>query len=151
FSYALLQSYDFAELNRRHGCTVQLGGSDQWGNITSGIDLSRGLNRQQVFGVTFPLVTKADGTKFGMTESGTIWLHAAKTSPHAFYQFWLQTTDADVYRLLRYFTFLPAEEVLAIERADDEIRGLKPAQGILAREVTLLVHGAAGLGAAERI
>ncbi len=151
FSYALLQSYDFAELNRRHGCTVQLGGSDQWGNITSGIDLSRRLNRQQVFGVTFPLVTKADGTKFGKTESGTIWLDAAKTSPYAFYQFWLQTTDADVYRFLRYFTFLPAEEILAIERADAEIRGRKSAQGILAREVTLLVHGAAGLEAAERI
>jgi tyrosyl-tRNA synthetase len=89
FSYALLQSYDFAELNRRHGCSIQLGGSDQWGNITGGIDLTRRLNRQQVFGITFPLVTKSDGTKFGKTESGTIWLDASKTSPYAFYQFWL--------------------------------------------------------------
>ena len=151
FSYALLQSYDFAELNRRYDCTIQLGGSDQWGNITGGIDLARRLNRQQVYGITFPLVTKADGTKFGKTESGTIWLDPARTSPYAFYQFWMQTADADVYKFLRYFTFLPNEEIVEIERADAEVQGRKSAQGILAREVTAQVHGASGLEAAERI
>lgn len=151
FSYALLQSYDFAELNRRHGCTVQLGGSDQWGNITAGIDLARRLNRQQVYGVTFPLVTKADGTKFGKTETGTIWLDSAKTSPYAFYQFWMQTADADVYKFLRYFTFLPLTELVEIERSDAQVQGRKSAHGILAKEVTLLVHGHRGLAAAERI
>ncbi len=151
FAYALLQSYDFAELNRRYGCTLQLGGSDQWGNITGGIDLTRRLNRQQVYGMTFPLVTKDDGTKFGKTESGTIWLDPGKTSPYAFYQFWMQTADADVYRFLRYFTFLPVSEIAAVERADAERQGRPEAQGLLAREVTRLVHGEAGLAAAERI
>ncbi len=151
FTYMLLQSYDFAELNRLHDCSLQIGGSDQWGNITGGIDLSRRLNGNQVFGLTLPLVTKADGTKFGKTESGTIWLDAAKTSPYAFYQFWLNTADADVYRFLRYFTFLPVEEIAAIEQADAERAGRKSAQGVLAREVTELVHGEEGLSAAERI
>lgn len=151
FSYALLQSYDFAELNRRHNCTIQLGGSDQWGNITGGIDLSRRLNKQQVFGITFPLVTKSDGTKFGKTESGTIWLDPAKTSPYAFYQFWLQTADADAYKFLRYFTFLTPQDIAEIEAKDAETQGRKSAQGILAREVTELVHGGEGLAAARRI
>jgi tyrosyl-tRNA synthetase len=151
FSYSLLQSYDFAELNRLHDCSIQLGGSDQWGNITGGIDLTRRLNRQQVFGVTFPLVTKSDGTKFGKTESGTIWLDAGKTSPYAFYQFWMQTADADVYTFLRYFTFLSIDEIRAIEEADAAVQGRKSAQGVLAREVTELVHGKEGLEAAERI
>lgn len=151
FSYALLQSYDFAELNRRHNCTIQLGGSDQWGNITGGIDLSRRLNKQQVFGITFPLVTKSDGTKFGKTESGTIWLDPAKTSPYAFYQFWMQTADADAYKFLRYFTFLDPAEIEKIEVRDAETHGRKSAQGVLAREVTELVHGVEGLAAAQRI
>lgn len=151
FSYALLQSYDFSELACRHDCSIQLGGSDQWGNITGGIELTRRLHRQQVFGITFPLVTKADGTKFGKTESGTIWLDASKTSPYAFYQFWLQTADADVYKFLRYFTFLSPQEILEIERADADIQGRKNGQSILGREVTLLVHGEDGLQAAERI
>ena len=151
FTYALLQSYDFAELNRRHHCTLQIGGSDQWGNITSGIDLTRRLNRQQVFAMTLPLVTKADGTKFGKTESGTIWLDSRKTSPYSFYQFWLNTADADVYRFLRYFTFLPLAEILDIERVDADTQGRKSAQGVLAREITALVHGDEGLSAAERI
>src|SRR5690606_160406 len=103
FSYLLLQSYDFAELNRRHGCTVQVGGSDQWGNITGGIDLTRRLNGNAVFGMTLPLVTKADGTKFGKTESGAVWLDPERTSPYAFYQFWINAADADVYKFLRYF------------------------------------------------
>jgi tyrosyl-tRNA synthetase len=106
FTYMILQSYDFAELNKRYNCTIQIGGSDQWGNITGGTDLTRRMNQQQVYGITLPLVTKSDGTKFGKTESGTIWLDAKKTSPYAFYQFWLTTADADAYKFLRYFTFL---------------------------------------------
>ncbi len=151
FTYMLLQSYDFAELNRHYDCSVQLGGSDQWGNITGGIDLTRRLNGNQVFGMTLPLVAKADGTKFGKTETGTIWLDAAKTSPYAFYQFWINTADADVYKFLRYFTFLSIADIEAIEHEDAETQGRKSAQGILAREVTLLVHGEDGLKAAERI
>ena len=116
FAYMILQSYDFAELNKRFGCGLQLGGSDQWGNITGGIDLTRRLNGNQVFGLTMPLITKADGTKFGKTESGTVWLDAQRTSPYAFYQFWLGTPDADVYKFLKYFTFLDVEEIDAIER-----------------------------------
>lgn len=151
FTYMLLQSYDFAELNRRYNCTIQLGGSDQWGNITGGIDLTRRLNGNHVFGMTLPLVTKADGAKFGKTESGTIWLDAAKTSPYAFYQFWINTADADVYKFLRYFTFLAVEDIEVIEREDAQTQGRKSAQGVLAREVTKLVHGEEGLKAAERI
>ena len=151
FSYMILQSLDFAELYRQYGCGLQIGGSDQWGNITGGIDLTRRLHGEQVFGLTLPLVTKADGTKFGKTESGTIWLDAAKTSPYAFYQFWLSTADADVYRFLRYFTFLSVAEIDAIEEADSERAGRPEAQRVLAREVTRLVHGESGLNAAERI
>jgi tyrosyl-tRNA synthetase len=151
FTYMLLQSYDFAELNRLHNCTLQIGGSDQWGNITGGIDLTRRLNGKQVFGVTLPLVTKSDGAKFGKTETGTIWLDPAKTSPYAFYQFWLNTADADVYKFLRYFTFLSIKEIEEIEQSDTEIQGRKSAQGILARQVTELVHGSSGLSASERI
>lgn len=151
FSYMLLQSYDFAELNRRYGCTVQVGGSDQWGNIVGGIDLARRLNQSQVFGLTVPLITKADGTKFGKTESGAVWLDPSKTSPYAFYQFWLNTADADVYRFLRFFTFLDCEEIDAIEQADREAPGRPQAQAVLAREATRLVHGDTQLHAAERI
>lgn len=151
FTYMLLQSYDFAELHRRHECTIQIGGSDQWGNITGGIDLTRRTQGAQVFGLTMPLVTKADGTKFGKTETGTIWLDAAKTSPYAFYQFWLNTADADVYKFLRYFTFLSVSQIAEIE-VEDKARAAKPeAQRILAEEMTRLVHGDAGLSAAQRI
>ncbi|MFN3164939.1 MAG: tyrosine--tRNA ligase, partial [Pseudohongiellaceae bacterium] len=151
FSYMILQSFDFAELNNRFGCTLQIGGSDQWGNITGGIDLTRRLYQQQVYGATLPLITKADGTKFGKTESGTIWMDANKTSPYAFYQFWLNTADADVYRFLKYFTFLDPAEIDAIERSDRESQGKPEAQGILAREVTRLLHDSDGLEAAVRI
>ncbi len=151
FTYMILQSYDFAELNKRFDCTIQIGGSDQWGNITGGIDLTRRMNRQQVFGITLPLVTKSDGTKFGKTESGTIWLDPKKTSQYAFYQFWLNTADADVYTFLKYFTFLSEEEILSIESNDKETQGRPQAQGILAKEVTQLVHGEAGFESAERI
>jgi tyrosyl-tRNA synthetase len=151
FSYMILQSFDFAELNSRHGCTVQIGGSDQWGNITGGIDLTRRMNQNQVYGATLPLVTKADGSKFGKTESGTIWLDPKKTSPYAFYQFWLSTADADVYKFLKFFTFLSAEQIDEIEEAD-KASGTRPqAQGILAKQVTELVHGEQGLTAAVRI
>ncbi len=151
FSYALLQGMDFAELNRRHGCTLQVGGSDQWGNIVGGIDLARRQNRAQTFGLTVPLVTKADGTKFGKTEGGAVWLDPKRTSPYSFYQFWINTADADVYKFLRYFTFLSMEEIRGIEEVDANIQGRKTAQGILAREVTRLVHGEEGLQSAERI
>jgi len=151
FSYMILQSYDFAELNKRHGCTLQIGGSDQWGNITGGIDLTRRLHREQVYGLTLPLVTKADGQKFGKTETGTIWLDAAKTSPYAFYQFWLNAADADVYKFLSYFTFLSTNEIADIREQDQASATRPEAQGILAGEVTRLVHGEDGLQAAERI
>jgi tyrosyl-tRNA synthetase len=151
FSYSLLQGYDFAELNRRHDCTLQIGGSDQWGNIVAGTDLTRRLNQKHVFGLTLPLVTKSDGTKFGKTESGAIWLDAKKTSPYAFYQFWLNTADADVYHFLRFFTFLSVDEIDAIEAAD-KASGQRPeAQRILAEQATELVHGKAALEAARRI
>ncbi|MCZ2721802.1 tyrosine--tRNA ligase [Marinomonas sp. 15G1-11] len=151
FTYMILQSYDFAELNRIKGCTLQIGGSDQWGNITGGTDLTRRQNGNQVFGLTMPLVTKSDGTKFGKTESGTIWLDGNKTSQYAFYQFWLNTADADVYQFLKYFTFLSIEEINQIESEDLKNEGRPLAQGILAKEVTNLVHGKEGLAAAERI
>ena len=151
FTYMLLQSYDFAELAQRDNCTLQIGGSDQWGNIVGGVDLARRMYSKQTFGLTMPLVTKADGTKFGKTESGTIWLDASKTSPYAFYQFWLNTADADAYKFLRYFTFLPVEKIAEIEAADAEIQGRKTAQPILADEVTRLVHGEAALESAKRI
>lgn len=151
FSYMILQSYDFAELYRRHECTIQIGGSDQWGNITGGIDLARRMYQGQVYGLTLPLVTKADGQKFGKTETGTVWLDPAKTSPYAFFQFWLNAADADVYKFLHYFTYLPPAEIADIEAADAVATGKPSAQGILAREVTALVHGEDGLRAAERI
>ena len=151
FSYSLLQGLDFAELNRRYNCTLQVGGSDQWGNIVSGIDLARRQNQAQCFGLTVPLITKADGTKFGKTEAGAVWLDAKKTSPYSFYQFWLNVADADVYKFLSYFTFLPLEEIEAIEAADNAAEGRPQAQGILAREATALVHGEQGLNAALRI
>lgn len=151
FTYMILQSYDFAELFNRYKCELQIGGSDQWGNITGGIDLARRMYGGSVFGLTMPLVTKADGTKFGKTESGTIWLDPAKTSPYAFYQFWLNTADADVYKFLRYFTFLPVAEIARIEAEDAAAEGRPQAQSVLAREMTSMIHGEEGLAAAQRI
>ncbi len=151
FSYALLQGYDFAELNKRHNVQLQIGGSDQWGNITWGTETTRRLNQKSVHGLTLPLVTKADGTKFGKTEGGAVWLNAQKTSPYQFYQFWLKVADADVYKFLKYFTFLSIEEIDAIE-ASDQASGSKPeAQRILAEEMTRLIHGDSALEAAQRI
>lgn len=151
FAYMILQSYDFAELYRRHDCGLQLGGSDQWGNITGGIDLTRRLHGGQVYGLTMPLITKSDGSKFGKTESGTVWLDPARTSPYSFYQFWLSVADDDAYRFLRYFTFLPVADIMDIERADAQRSGRPEGQRILAEEVTRLVHGDEGLAAAQRI
>ncbi|MEM1113405.1 MAG: tyrosine--tRNA ligase [Pseudomonadota bacterium] len=151
FTYMILQSFDFAELSKRHDCSLQVGGSDQWGNITGGIDLARRMHGKQAFGMTVPLITKADGTKFGKTEAGAVWLDARRTSPYAFYQFWLGTADADVYRFLKYFTFVDLAEIAELERADSERQGRPEDQAVLAREVTRLVHGEAGLQAAQRI
>lgn len=151
FSYMLLQSYDFAELSDKENTTLQIGGSDQWGNITGGIDLARRMYSNKVYGLTMPLVTKADGTKFGKTETGTIWLDPKRTSPYAFYQFWINTADADVYSFLRYFTFIDVAEIAAIEERDKAAQGRPEAQGILAKEVTRLVHGEEGLASAMRI
>ncbi len=151
FSYALLQSQDFAVLNQRLGCTLQIGGNDQWGNITSGMDLTRRLHQSQVYGMTLPLITKADGTKFGKTEGGAVWLDPALTSPYAFYQFWLGTADEDVYRFLRYYSFMPLAEIEALEAEDAKRQGRKLAQQVLADELTELVHGKGALAAAQRI
>ncbi|MDF2393734.1 tyrosine--tRNA ligase [Aeromonas sp. 2MA4] len=151
FSYALLQSYDFAVLHQRLGCTLQIGGNDQWGNITSGMDLTRRLHQAQVHGMTLPLITKADGTKFGKTEGGAVWLDPALTSPYAFYQFWLGTADEDVYRFLRYYSFMSLTEIAALEAEDAKRQGRKQAQQVLANELTELVHGKAALAAVQRI
>ncbi len=151
FTYQILQSYDYQVLNERHGCSLQIGGSDQWGNITSGIDLTRRMNGNQVHGLTLPLITKSDGTKFGKTEGGAVWLSANKTSPYAFYQFWLQTPDADVYRFLKFFTFLDLDVIEEIEAKDKASQGRPEAQKVLAEEVTRMVHGQKALEGACRI
>jgi len=150
FSYALLQAYDFLELHRRYGCTLQLGGSDQWGNITAGIDLVRRMEGERAYGIVFPLVTTADGTKFGKTEEGTVWLDPERTSPFRFYQFWINTDDRDVVRYLRRFTLLEREEIGALERAVEERPHEREAQRRLAEEVTRAVHGDGGLERARR-
>lgn len=151
FSYNLLQAYDFACLNESLGVELQIGGSDQWGNITSGIDLTRRLHQKQAYGFTVPLITKSDGTKFGKTEGGAVWLDANKTSPYKFYQFWINTADADVYRFLKFFTFMSLEEIDALEEEDKNSGKAPRAQYVLAEKVTKLVHGEAGLQAAQRI
>jgi len=151
FSYQLLQAYDFRELHRRHGCTLQMGGSDQWGNITAGIELIRRMDGAAVHGFTHPLVAKMDGTKFGKTESGTVWLDPAKTSPYEMYQFWLNTADADVVRFLKLYTFLALEEIEALRESTERAPEKREAQRVLAREVTALVHGEEGLRDAETI
>ncbi|OLC14580.1 MAG: tyrosine--tRNA ligase [Candidatus Rokubacteria bacterium 13_1_40CM_69_27] len=151
FSYQILQAYDFLVLCRDHECTIQIGGSDQWGNITAGMDLIRRLLAAPAFGLTLPLVTKVDGTKFGKTETGTVWLDPAKTSPYEMYQFWVNTADADVVSYLKYFTFLTPDDITDLEAAVRRAPEKREAQHVLAREVTGLVHGAAGVEEAERI
>ena len=149
FSYQVLQAYDFLCLLRRYGCTVQMGGSDQWGNITAGIDLIRRVEGRAAFGLTLPLVTKSDGSKFGKTESGTIWLDPQRTSAYEMYQFWLNTADRDVVVFLRYFTFLPRERLDEVAEATRTSPERREAQHLLAREATALVHGAEAAGEAE--
>ncbi len=141
FSYMLLQSWDFVQLYDRYGCEVQLGGSDQWGNITEGVDLIRRLRGAAAYGLTSPLVTKSDGTKFGKTESGSVWLDPARTSPYAFYQFWLRTVDADAGSYLRRFTMLGRERIEELEQALAERPERREAQRALAAEMTAMVHG----------
>ena len=152
FSYMLLQAYDFLHLYQTAGCRLQVGGSDQWGNITAGTDLIRKVtgSNEGVFGMTHPLVMKADGTKFGKSESGTIWLDARKTSTYQFYQYFIQTADADVMTLINYFTFLNAEERAALAESLKTHPEKREAQLALAREVTKLVHGQAELERAEK-
>ena len=140
FSYMLLQGYDFLHLNKHHNCTVQAGGSDQWGNITTGMELVRRMGGKKTHGLVFPLITKADGTKFGKTESGTIWLDAKKTSPYRFYQFWLNSDDRDVVKYLKYFTWLSQGEIEALETAVNERPEQREAQKVLAEEMTKIVH-----------
>lgn len=141
FSYSLLQAYDFLELYDRFGCTLQIGGSDQWGNITAGMDLIRRLRGGKAHGLVMPLITTASGTKFGKTESDAIWLDPERTSPYQFYQFWLNADDRDVVRYLRYFTFLDQHTVRELEEATVREPEKRHAQRRLARDVTRLVHG----------
>ncbi|WP_431977758.1 tyrosine--tRNA ligase [Micromonospora haikouensis] len=141
FSYQLLQSHDFYELHRRHGCQLQFGGSDQWGNITAGVDYVRRRGAGPVQAFVTPLVTKADGTKFGKTEGGAVWLDPQLTSPYAFYQFWLNADDRDVVRYLRYFSFRSRDEIEQLEKETAERPAARLAQRALAEELTTLVHG----------
>jgi tyrosyl-tRNA synthetase len=141
FSYMLLQAFDFMVLARDHHCELQIGGSDQWGNITAGIDLCRKKMSRTVFGLTLPLITNADGTKFGKTEAGAVWLDPKRTSIYKFYQFWINTDDRDVVRYLKYFTFLPKEEIEALEKKHAENPGAREAHKALAKAVTDLIHG----------
>ena len=151
FTYSILQAMDFKQLAERYGCTVQIGGSDQWGNIVSGVDLVRRTLAKKVFALTTPLATKADGTKLGKTEAGAVWLDAAKTSPYTFYQFLINTADSDVVSYLRQLTFLDMERIEAAERAVADNPGSREAQRLLASEVTRIVHGERGLRSALRI
>jgi tyrosyl-tRNA synthetase len=141
FSYMLLQAFDFYVLCRDYNCELQIGGSDQWGNITAGIDLIRKKLGRQGYGLTLPLITKADGTKFGKTEGGSIWLDPKKTSVYRFYQFWINTADADVIRYLKFFTFLPQDEIAELEKKHVENPGAREAHRALAKAVTDLIHG----------
>lgn len=149
FSYMLLQAWDFLQLYDRYGCEMQLGGSDQWGNITEGIDLIRRLRGAKAYGLTSPLVTKADGTKFGKTESGNVWLDARRTSPYSFFQFWFRSSDADAGDYLRKFTFLTRERIEELDALTREHPERREAQRALAREMTSMVHGPAECRNAE--
>ena len=141
FSYQLLQAYDFKYLYENYGCKLQMGGSDQWGNITCGTELIRRTLSGEAFAMTCPLITKADGTKFGKTEKGNVWLDAEKTSPYAFYQFWLNVSDEDAKKFIRIFTFLTKDEIEALEKQHDEAPNLRLLQKALAKDITIRVHG----------
>ncbi|MEY8346243.1 tyrosine--tRNA ligase [Niallia circulans] len=153
FTYTILQALDFLHLYEHHDCKLQIGGSDQWGNITTGLELIRKNMSEgaKAFGLTIPLVTKADGTKFGKTESGAIWLDPEKTTPYEFYQFWINTADADVIKYLKFFTFLSKEEIEELEKSVQEEAHLRKAQKTLAEEMTKLIHGEAALEQAQKI
>jgi len=151
FSYMILQSYDFYKLLTDYGCSLQVGGSDQWGNITAGLDLIGKMGGGDAYGMTLPLVTKSDGKKFGKSESGAVWLDRNKTSVYAFYQFWINTDDNDVVKFLKYFTFLSRERIAELEQAVAERPEKREAQKELAREVTRLVHGEDAVVSAEKI
>src|SRR5262249_55506231 len=150
FSYMLLQAFDFYVLCRDHKCELQIGDSDQWGNITAGIDLCRKKLGRAAYGLTMPLITKADGTKFGKTEAGTVWLDPARTSVYKFYQFWIRTDDRDVIPYLKYFTFLSREEVAALETQHAANPGARAAHTALAKSVTDLIHGPSATAEAIR-
>ena len=149
FSYSLLQAYDFLELYDRHGCTLQMGGSDQWGNITAGMDLIRRVRGGKAHGLVLPLIATASGTKFGKTEAGTIWLDPNLTTPYQFYQFWLNVEDADAGKYLRFFTFLDRDQIGELEAAGEREPEKRHPQRALAREVTRLVHGDTAVADAE--
>ena len=143
FSYQLLQGYDFLYLYEHEGCRLQMGGSDQWGNITTGTELIRRMNGGEAFAITCPLITKADGTKFGKTEGGNVWLDPKRTSPYKFYQFWLNVSDADAAKYIKIFTDLSQEEIAELEQQQAADPGLRPLQKRLAKEITTMVHSAA--------
>jgi len=151
FSYMVLQAYDFLNLYRKYDCQLEIGGSDQWGNITAGIDLIRKKVGKDAFGFTVPIVTRADGKKFGKTEKGTIWLEAKKTSPYQFYQFWINTSDKDVIKYLKYFTFLSMKKIESLEKQMKKSPEKRLAQRVLAKEITTLVHGREAAAKAEEI
>lgn len=152
FTYTILQAIDFGHLNQTYNCKVQVGGSDQWGNITSGIELMRRMYGQtEAYGLTIPLVVKSDGKKFGKSEGGAIWLDSAKTSPYEFYQFWINTSDDDVIKFLKYFTFLEHSEIERLEQSLQEAPHLREAQKALAENVTAFIHGEDALNDAIRI
>jgi tyrosyl-tRNA synthetase len=150
FSYMLLQAYDFVYLHDKFGCELQVGGSDQWGNITAGIDLARRMRGVQLYGLTTPLLTKSDGSKMGKTETGTLWLSAARTTPYQFYQYWIRTEDADVGKCLRMLTLVSHEEIESLDAARAQDAAKRDSQRRLAEELTRLVHGEEGLVAAQR-
>jgi tyrosyl-tRNA synthetase len=148
FNYMILQAYDFMVLNRDHGCRLQMGGNDQWGNICSGIDLSRRVNRSEVYGLTYPLIMTASGEKMGKTAAGAVWLDAARTSPYEFYQYWVNIDDRDVSRFLRLYTTLPKAEIQKLEALQGA--DTREAKHALARAVTTTVHGAEATADAEK-
>ncbi|WMC19052.1 MAG: tyrosine--tRNA ligase [Enterobacteriaceae bacterium PSpicST1] len=151
FSYNILQSFDFLKLYKKYKVYLQIGGSDQWGNIITGIDLIKRIYKKNVYGITLPLITQSNGIKFGKTEKNTIWLSKKKTSPYKFYQFWINTNDNDVYKFLKFFTFISLKKINELEKKEKNINKRPKAQYILAREITRIVHGKKGLCAAERI
>jgi tyrosyl-tRNA synthetase len=150
FSYSLLQAYDFLELHDRYGCTLQMGGSDQWGNIVAGIDLIRRLRGKEAHGIVFPLITTSSGVKFGKTEAGSVWLDASLTSPYRFYQFWYNTDDKDVVQYLKFFTLLPKEKINELEQSLKQSPEKREAQTTLAQEVTQTVHSETALAQAVK-